>query len=131
MESAANLSAAIDDDLSGACHGRRLSLDCRAMRPRWLANWLERHQHPVSFWLHVLGIPMTIVAIPLALVQLSRDQWDLWWRPAALFLGGYFLQWVGHLVEGNDMGEWILVKKLMGRPYTAVSPRYRDRSPAK
>jgi len=92
--------------------------------PGWLKNWIERHQHPVSFWLHVVGIPMTIACVPLALVQLSRDQWDLWWRPVALLVGGYLLQWIGHVIEGNDMGEVILVKRLLGRPYVAVSPRY-------
>lgn len=72
----------------------------------------------------MVGIPMTVAAVPLALVQLSRGEWNLWWRPAALFAGGYLLQWVGHLIEGNDMGEVILIKKKLGRPYTAVSPRY-------
>lgn len=72
----------------------------------------------------MIGIPMTIAAIPLAIVQLTRDEWSLWWRPTALFAGGYLLQWIGHLVEGNDMGELILVKKLRGKPYVAVSPRY-------
>jgi len=94
--------------------------------PRWLRNWLDRHQHPVSLALHLIGIPMTIACIPLAIVQLSRDQWDLWWRPVALLAGGYLLQWIGHLVEGNDMGEVILIKKRLGKPYTAVAPRYRD-----
>ncbi len=92
--------------------------------PGWLANWLERHQNRTSFWLHMIGIPMTIACVPLALVQLSRDQWDLWWRPVVLLAGGYLLQWIGHVIEGNDMGEIILIKKLMGRPYVAVSPRY-------
>ena len=94
------------------------------MRPTWLTNWLSRHQHPVSFWLHMLGIPMTIACIPLALVQLSQDRWDLWWRPVALLASGYFLQWLGHRIEGNDMGEVILIKKALGKPYVAVSPRY-------
>lgn len=92
--------------------------------PAWLSNWLARHRNPTSFWLHMVGIPMTIAAIPLAIVQLRDDRWDLWWRPAALFFGGYFLQWVGHLIEGNDMGELILIKKLRGKPYVAISPRY-------
>lgn len=95
-----------------------------SLRPAWLRNWLLRHQNPVSFWLHMVGIPMTIAAFPLAIWQLSRDEWSLWWRPAALFVGGYLLQWIGHLIEGNDMGEIILVKKKLGRPYVAVSPRY-------
>ena len=93
--------------------------------PAWLRRWFERHQHPASLLLHAIGIPMTIAALPLAGVQLADWRWDLWWRPALLFGGGYALQWLGHLIEGNDMGEIILVKRLLGRPYTAVSPRYR------
>lgn len=94
-------------------------------KPAWLSNWLERHQHPVSFWLHMVGIPLTIAAIPLAIWQLVESRWDLWWRPVALIVGGYLLQWVGHLIEGNDMGELILIKKWRGKPYVAVAPRYR------
>jgi hypothetical protein len=90
----------------------------------WLARWSQRHQHPASFWLHIVGIPMTIAAVGLAGVQLWYGLWGLWWRPVVLLVAGYLLQWVGHRVEGNDMGEIILIKKRFGRPYVAVSPRY-------
>ncbi len=95
-------------------------------RPHWLENWLQRHQNRVSLGLHVIGIPLTIVAVILAAIQLYNSQWQLWWRPAALFGLGYALQWIGHRLEGNDMGEIILLKKVLGRPYVAVSPRYQD-----
>ncbi len=98
-------------------------------RPRWLTNWLERHQHPVSRGLHYVGIPLTIAAVVLAGVQLYQWRWDLWWRPALLLSAGYGLQWLGHVLEGNDMGEVVLIKKLLGRPYTAVAPRYAARDP--
>ncbi len=93
-------------------------------KPRWLAHWLERHQHPVSFRLHLVGIPLTLAALVVALVQLKLDRWDLWYRPVILLVVGYALQWLGHRLEGNDLGEMILIKRLLGRPYTAVSPRY-------
>lgn len=96
--------------------------------PGWLRNWLERHQHPVSLALHVIGIPMTIAFVPLTIWQLADWRWDLWWRPTLLLLGGYVLQWLGHVIEGNDMGEVILVKRWLGRPYVAVSPRYQRSS---
>ena len=47
-----------------------------------------------------------------------------YWGVAALFLG-YLLQYVGHQVEGNDVGEWALLKRLLGLPYVAISPRYQ------
>lgn len=95
-------------------------------RPHWLENWLQRHQNRFSFGLHLVGIPLTIVAVILAAVQLYESQWPLWWRPAALLGLGYALQWIGHRCEGNDMGEIILLKKFLGRPYVAISPRYQD-----
>lgn len=104
--------------------GKRLEV--REM-PAWLRRWLERHQHPVSFWLHVVGIPLTIAALVLAIVQLCQDRWDIWWRPVVLVVVGYILQGLGHRIEGNDMGEVILVKRLLGRPFVAVSPRFDRR----
>ena len=96
----------------------------------WLRRWLERHRHPASRVLHAVGIPLTVAAVVLALVQLRDDRWDLWWRPVLLLVLGYALQWIGHRIEGNDMGEVVLIKKLFGRPYVAVSPRYQKAPPA-
>jgi hypothetical protein len=93
-------------------------------KPAWLRNWLERHQHPVSRGLHYVGIPLAVGALVLGLVQLVQWRWDLWWRPVALLVMGYLLQWIGHRIEGNDVGEVILIKKLLGLTYVAVAPRY-------
>jgi len=76
--------------------------------PRWLRGWLERHQHPFSFYLHLAGIPMTLVALPL----LFRHQWR---RAAGLFGGGYTLQFLGHLVEGNPPGEVMALRRRLTR----------------
>ena len=92
--------------------------------PSWTANWFERHRHPVSFWLHVIGIPLTLAAVVLAIMQLWAGHSSTWWIPLGLLVTGYVLQWIGHRVEGNDMGEGIVVKKWLRRPYLAVSPRY-------
>jgi hypothetical protein len=101
----------------------------RGDKPAWLADWLERHQSRLSFWLHVVGIPLTVIAVALGIWQLYHGLWDLWWRPLSLLAGGYLLQWVGHVHEGNDMGEIIAVKRLLGRPYVAVSPRFGGKAP--
>lgn len=98
------------------------------MAKRWIENWLERHQHPVSFWLHMVGIPATIAAVIVAVINTIEADWGRLWIAAWLFLGGYVLQWIGHVIEGNDMGEVIVVKRLLNRPYTAVSPRYQEGS---
>ena len=60
----------------------------------------------------------------LVIVQLQDAAWSLWWRPLGLVVFSYALQWIGHRVEGNDMGELILAKKWVGKPYIAISPRY-------
>ncbi len=83
-----------------------------------------RHQHGASVILHAVGIPMAIGALVLAGVQVAADAWGLWWRPVVLIVGGYALQWVGHRLEGNDMGEVIVLKRWLGWSYTAVAPRY-------
>jgi hypothetical protein len=92
---------------------------------RIIINWLERHRSRTSQILHAIGIPMLVAAMVLAVVQLIQWRWDLWWRPAALFIASYVLQWLGHVAEGNDMGEVVLIKKMLGKPYVAISPRYR------
>ncbi len=93
-----------------------------------MTNWLERHQTRGSQILHAFGIPLAVAGGLLALYQLWQGRWDLWWRPVALIVAGYVLQYLGHRHEGNDVGEWILVKKLLGRPYTAVSHRFGGRT---
>ena len=95
----------------------------KGKQPRWLENWLERHQSRASRVLHAVGIPLAVAALATAAVQLCLWRWDLWWRPAALLVAGYALQYIGHRLEGNDMGEAVLLKKLLGRPYVAVAPR--------
>ena len=97
---------------------------------RWITDWLERHQHPASQALHAFAIPLLPGALGLAIAQLLDGSWDLWWRPASLVALSYVLQWYGHRIEGNDMGEWILIKRRLGWPYTAVSPRYSTPAPS-
>ncbi len=47
---------------------------------------------------------------------------------AAAFVAGYALQFAGHAIEGNDAGELILFKRLLGRPYVAVARRKASKS---
>ncbi len=94
--------------------------------PGWMSNWLERHRHPGNRALHAVGIPTLAAGLILAIVQLIQWRWDLWWRPVVLIVISYVIQWIGHRIEGNDLGEVALLKKLLGRPYVAVSPRYEQ-----
>jgi hypothetical protein len=67
------------------------------------------------------------VAGVLAVTQFIQWRWDIWYRPVPWITASYILQWVGHLIEGNDMGEMILIKKALKKPYVAIAPRYADR----
>jgi hypothetical protein len=82
-------------------------------------NWLDRHRNPFNFWVHMVGIPLAFAGVPL----LFLAEW--YWGVGAIG-GGYFLQWVGHRAEGNDVGEFIPVKKLLGLPYVSIAPQYHD-----
>jgi len=64
----------------------------------------------------------------LVVVQLREGAWSLWWRPAGLVVLSYVLQWVGHRIEGNDMGEVIVVRKWLRKPYVGISPRFQVRA---
>src|SRR5262249_9755643 len=95
-------------------------LERRPLR-RALANWLERHQHPFNFWIHLIGIPMAFAG--LVWLFLAPPYWP--WALAA-FIGGYLLQWIGPCVEGNDLREWAASKRLLGRPYVGIAPRWQQ-----
>lgn len=84
---------------------------------RFLVNYHRRHRHPANLALHVIGLPVTFY-LPIVLLIHERPLWA-----GAAFVGGYALQFLGHAVEGNDPGEVVLIKKLLGRPYVDVAPR--------
>ncbi|MGF1579951.1 MAG: Mpo1-like protein [Gemmataceae bacterium] len=87
---------------------------------RWfLRNWLERHQHPFNFWIHLVGIPLALGSLVAVFVL----PWDYWYWPTATFLVGYLLQYIGHCVEGNDVGEFIPFKKMLGLPVIDIVPK--------
>jgi hypothetical protein len=81
-----------------------------------------RHQLPFNFWIHMLGIPLAYGG----LVLLFFLPW--YWGIGTSVLG-FVLQWVGHLAEGNDVGEWAAIKRLLGWPYVGISPRWNPADP--
>jgi hypothetical protein len=88
---------------------------------RWSQHWLERHQHPFNRRIHFLGIPMTFIGVLLVVFL----PWDDWYWGVGAFVLGYLLQWIGHLVEGNDMGEVVAIKRVFGLPFVAIAPQYQ------
>ena len=63
----------------------------------WIAQYEMSHRHPVNRRCHLLGIPMIVVSLPLLVAGLYA-------RTALagallLFVGGWLLQFIGHLAE--------------------------------
>lgn len=79
-------------------------------------NYLQRHRHPLNRGLHIVGVPVTFLGTPYALLVHN------WWLAAGCFFGGYLLQFLGHRIEQNDPGEVILLKKLLNLPFTEFGP---------
>jgi hypothetical protein len=94
----------------------------RFLRRRW-EGWRLRHQLPFNYAIHAIGIPMVVVGLGLLF-------WDWHWGLGA-FLLGYVLQYVGHWVEGNDLGEWAAIKRLLGLPYVGIAPRWNPEDPSR
>ena len=57
----------------------------------------------------MIGVPACFVAAPIFLVLHE------WLIAATLFIGGYALQFIGHLIQGDQSGEEMLVRKLLSR----------------
>ncbi len=87
---------------------------------RIVSNYIARHQNRWNQLLHWIGVPLTFV---VSVVFLIREQWMF---AAGAFIGGYVLQFVGHAIEGNDAGELILIKKMLGIPYTEFGPTVKQ-----
>ncbi len=86
------------------------------MLKRFATNYIERHQNRANQLFHLVGVPVTFVVSVVFLVQ-GRWEWAI-----GAFVIGYVLQFIGHAIEGNDAGEVILVKRMLGMPYVEFGP---------
>ncbi len=82
-----------------------------------VAHWLKRHRGAISFALHMVGIPPTILGALLLAVYVVGTSFPVFAAAVAMFVGGFALQFVGHYLEGTDPGEVIYFKRLFGVPY--------------
>jgi uncharacterized membrane protein YGL010W len=95
-----------------------LNLILRAWR-----NWRARHRDPFNFAIHLIGIPLAGLGLLSLLASTFFAEIPWYWGFGGL-VAGYFLQFVGHWVEGNDVGEWAAIKTLFGLPCKAVASRW-------
>jgi uncharacterized membrane protein YGL010W len=101
---------------------------CPPLSPsRLVENWVERHQGPTSFVLHMLGIPPTILAILLIPIYAYCLSFPVFLFALALFVCGYLVQFLGHALEGTDPGEVIYFKRKLGMNYVDIAPSRRSR----
>lgn len=82
------------------------------MLRRFLTNYLPRHRHPINRALHVVGVPLSFLVAPVLLLMGFP-----WWAHVGSFVAGYCLQFAGHAVEGNDAGEIVFAKRMLGLSY--------------
>jgi uncharacterized membrane protein YGL010W len=71
-------------------------------------KWAERHTQRANLILHLMGIPLTIAALPVLIFYSSAGA-------LALFIAGYAAQFLGHAIEGNKSGEQLLCERLLRR----------------
>ncbi len=83
---------------------RRRSLNPLRLVRDFFVDYFSRHTNNWNRALHVVGVPL---APFLFLYLLVTGQL---FRAAAAFVAGYLLQWIGHTIEGNEVGEVILAK---------------------
>ncbi len=75
----------------------------------FIKDYISRHRHGINAILHIIGVPQAFYG----LFQLVCGAWKI---GLLNFFIGYLLQWIGHTYfEKNDVGEWILIKKLIGK----------------
>ncbi len=78
-------------------------------RLRWFVrDYIERHSHPANALLHLVGVPAALYGLVRLLGGALLG--GLGWLAL-----GYTLQWIGHRAQGNEVGEWMLLKSLFGR----------------
>ena len=83
-----------------------------------VSHWTERHPDRINFILHIIGIPPTILGVLLCPIYVTLLSLPVLAFALTLFIGGYLLQFAGHVVEGTDPGELIYFKRKLGMPYT-------------
>jgi hypothetical protein len=96
---------------------------CPPLPPsKLVVNWIERHRNPVSFVLHMIGIPPTILGVLLIPVYTYCLSLPIFLLALGLFVGGYAIQFLGHALEGTDPGEIIFFKRKLGLSYVDIAP---------
>jgi Protein of unknown function (DUF962) len=72
----------------------------------FIIDYCHRHAHPVNAFLHIIGVPAAFAGIYFLFCgKLSLA--------LPLLVVGYFLQYLGHEAQGNEVGEITLIKSIL------------------
>jgi hypothetical protein len=93
-------------------------------QPRWslIDDWMERHRNPTSFVLHMFGIPPTILGVLLIPVYVMLLSIPIFLLALAMFVGGYLVQFLGHVVDWTEPGEIAYLRHKFGSSYVKIHP---------
>jgi len=72
----------------------------------FVIDYCQRHAHPLNAALHVVGVP----AVFFGIYQIFSGHPCL---GVGNFVFGYFLQYLGHKIQGNEVGEVTLIKGII------------------
>jgi uncharacterized membrane protein YGL010W len=70
----------------------------------FLENYLKRHKHPANALLHLAGVPLVFWGL---ITIFSQNQVK---EGLLCIILGYILQFLGHSIQGNEVGEVTLIK---------------------
>lgn len=80
----------------------------------FFVDYMSRHTNNWNRAFHVVGVPLAPFLFLYFVVRRRPVE------AAATFVVGYLLQAIGHSIEGNEVGEWILIKRIAGRVSRAM-----------
>ena len=72
----------------------------------FVVDYIQRHAHPVNACLHIVGVPAAFTGVYFLFA--GQPLWGL-----GLLVFGYFLQYLGHKAQGNEVGEVTLIKSIL------------------
>jgi hypothetical protein len=70
----------------------------------------------------MVGIPPTIMGLLLFPIYLVLLSFPIFLLGIALFSGGYAIQFLGHVIDGTEPGEWTALRKWLGRKFGLFLP---------
>jgi uncharacterized membrane protein YGL010W len=75
----------------------------------------------------MIGIPPVIISVLLFPVSMALFSFTIFPFSVSLFVGGYVLQFLGHVFDGTEPGEWTALKRLSARATGTILERPKSR----